>query len=212
MMKLVISGNLTLLIVTSICIFGFSCFLVLRLKKQEQHILETERLVLREFTMQDEKDLLPLFSDPDVMHFSVWGPLDNKGVKNFLEKTLQSYKTYGYGKWAVILKETGELIGACGIHNVQVDGELLTEVGYRLAKKYWGKGLGTEVARAIRDYGFKVLNLPYLVSCMHPDNVASIRVAEKNGMKYCKNGEFFGTPCQIYEITQDEWVKLKNPA
>jgi len=193
--------------VVALAALSVSIFSVLPLscsysKKEGKFVLETERLILCEFTMEDEKDLLKLFSDPDVMHFSVSGPLDMKGVRAFLKKTLQSYKEHGYGKWAVILKKTGELVGACGIHNVKIDYEYLTEIGYRLVKKHWGKGLGTEVAVSIRDYGFETLKLPYLVSCMHPDNIASIRVAEKNGMKYWRDGEFFGVPCLVYGITR----------
>jgi len=197
-----------LLSIALLLFVGISADIFAYPKKEGKSMLETERLMLREFIMEDEENLLKLLSDKDVMHFSISGPLDIGGVRNFLQKTFQSYKTYGYGKWAVILKETGEFIGACGIHNVKIDGEWLIEVGYRLAKHHWGKGFATEAARAIRDYGFKTLKLSCLVSCMHPDNIASIRVAEKNGMSYWRNGKFFGVACLVYGIRRDTWAIL----
>ena len=140
------------------------------------------------------------------MRFSICGPLDIKGTTIFLEKTaIESYKEDGFGKWAVIDKDTNTLIGLCGLHNVDIGtNEIKTELGYRLAKDFWGKGLGTQAARAVRDYAFTTLKLNEIVSCIEKENLASIRVAEKVDMKFWKDGSLFGLPCKIYRITKSE--------
>ena len=174
-------------------------------------IIETKRLILREFTINDLTKLQKILSDKDVMLFSVWGPLDEKGTRIFLEKTFESYKKNGYGKWAVIDKEKNKLIGSCGLHNVDIgEGKMQTELGYRLAKNFWGKGLGAEAAKAMCKYGFKALHLREIISCIDKENVASIRVAEKIGMKHWKSGKMFGHECEIYKITDNEWRELNK--
>ena len=173
-------------------------------------ILETQNLILREFVMEDAPALQKILSDKDVMRFSIWGPLDLEATKIFLEKTaIESYKENGFGKWAVIHKDTNTLIGICGLLNEDIGtNEIKTELGYRLAKEFWGKGLGTEAARAVRDYAFTTLDLDEIVSCIDKENIPSIRVAEKNGMTFWKEGSLFGLPCQIYHITKSEWEEI----
>ena len=177
-----------------------------------KQIIETKNLILREFVMEDAPALQKILSDKDVMRFSIWGPLDLEATKVFLEKTaIGSYKTDGFGKWAVIHKDTNTLIGNCGLLDEDIgSNEIKTELGYRLAKKFWGKGLGTEAARAVRDYAFTILNLDEIVSCIDKENIPSIRVAEKNGMTFWKDGLLFGQPCQIYRITKNEWERCKK--
>ena len=169
-----------------------------------KQIIETKNLILREFVMEDAPALQKILSDKDVMRFSIWGPLDLEATKVFLEKTaIGSYKTDGFGKWAVIHKDTNTLIGSCGLLNEDIgNNEIKTELGYRLAKEFWGKGLGTEAASAVRDYAFTTLQLDEIVSCIDKENAPSIRVAEKVGMKFWQNGSIFGKPCMIYRITK----------
>ena len=109
---------------------------------------------------------------------------------------------------AVSSKENGELVGACGLHKIKIDRKNLIAIGCQLAKGYCGKGLGTEVCRAIRDYAFKHLPFDTVLSCIHPYNIASIRVAEKSDMKYLKEGKFLNNHCLVYGITRDEWKHL----
>jgi len=158
-------------------------------------IIETPRLIIREFTPHDELALFELFSDFDVMYFCVWGPLDLKGTRAFIKKTVENYKNKGFGKWAVILKKTGKLIGSCGFHTVKIDRDSIIELEYRLQKKLWGRGIGTEAAIACRDYGFTNLNLSEIFSGMDPNNIASMRVAEKTGMRFLRIGNFFNKKC-----------------
>lgn len=166
-------------------------------------ITETDRLILREFTINDVTELQKILSDKDVMHFSVWGPLDIESTRIFLEKIIESYKKHAFGKWAIIHKNTNTLIGYCGLLKEDIGtNEIKTELGYRLAKEFWGKGLGTEAARAVCSYAFTILNLSEIVSCIDKENIPSIRVAEKIGMSYWKDGFLFGEKCKIYKITK----------
>ena len=145
--------------------------------------LETERLHLRLFTYDDLQIMFDLNSDPEVIKYAAPKPLKNlQEAKKVLEEgPLADYRKYGYGRFAVVLKETGKVIGFCGIKYLpEIE---LPEVGYRYLKKYWGRGIGTEAARACVDFAREDLNIEKLVALIIPENIASIRVAEKLGMQ-----------------------------
>jgi len=162
-------------------------------------ILETGRLILLNFIMEDDKALLEIMSDGGMPHLTQFGPLDINYARGFLNRMLESYKDNGFGLWAVVEKETGNLIGHCGIHRVKInETEEKPELAYRIYKKLWGKGYATEAATAVRDYAFSVLKLPEIVSCIAHDNARSMRVAEKVGLTYWKEGVFKGMPCRVY--------------
>lgn len=143
--------------------------------------LETERLRLRLFTHDDLPVMFTLNSDPDVTKYADTPAKDMQEVRKRLEQgPLADYEKYGYGRFAVELKETGELIGFCGIKYLpEID---LNEVGYRYLKEYWGRGIGTEAARVCVDFARDDLGLEKLVALIIPENIGSIRVAEKLGM------------------------------
>ena len=178
-------------------------------KKDGIFFIETDRLILRKFKRRDKRALARIFSDKDIVHFSSWEPIDRKEAKEFIRNTFKSYKENGYGQLAVILKESGRFIGVCGLHKINIDGQDLVEMGCQLAKKYCSKGLGTEACRAVRDYAFRYLYIDMVLSCIHPYNVPSIRVAEKSGMKYLKEGKFLNHHCLVYGVTRDEWCLLQ---
>ena len=172
-------------------------------------ILETDRLILREFVYEDGKKLSSLMADKDFMNFSVWGPVDIEGTKDFLKKALRDYKNNGFGIWAVIHKDSNKLIGSCGLYIADIgNGQKAIETSYRLEKAFRGKGLAIESVVAVRDYAFSGLNLDEIVACVDAQNVPSIRVAEKVGMKYWKLGTLFGVHCCVYRITRDEWIDI----
>ncbi len=102
------------------------------------------------------------------------------------------------------MKSEKRLIGYCGIAIELIDGQLETELGYRLSEKYWGKGLATEAAQAALQYGLDRLKLPYIIAVVEPANYASIRVIEKLGMKYCKQTYFQGFQVNVYRMSADE--------
>ena len=148
-------------------------------------IATTPRLTLRQFHRGDLGALTAVLSDPEVMRFSVAGPMSRDQVADLLEHVEQSYRENGYGLWAVEHR-SGLMIGYCGLVAQDVDGRREVEIGYRLARNYWGGGLATEAAQAVRDHAFGPLGLTRIVSLVTPDNIASIRVAEKNGMRLRK--------------------------
>ena len=170
-------------------------------------ILETERLQLRQFTTDDNKYLLPIMQNKEVNKFisleHVFGPINHEYVEKMLERFFKTYESNGFGLLGVVYKKTNELIGWCGLHKMQLkDGEVI-ELAYTLDKKYWGQGLATEAAIAVKNYTFNTLKLPYIVSCIDSKNVASIKVAKKLGMQYWKDSEFFGKSCQVYKVENE---------
>jgi len=173
----------------------------LEFSNQKNKILETDNLILRNFVMEDDKLLLEIMADGGMPHLAQFGPLDINYTQGFLNRMLESYKNNGFGIWAVIKKDTNNLIGWCGIHKVKINEmEEKPELAYRIYKNLWGKGLATEAATAVRDYAFNVLKLPEIVSCISHNNERSMRVAEKVGLTYWKEGIFKGQSCRIYKI------------
>lgn len=146
-------------------------------------VLETPRLLLRPLTMDDLDDLCALYRDPEVRRYFPEGTLDRRQTADELTWIIEEYYgRYGYGLWATIHKRSGDFIGRCGLLPWTIDGRFEVEVAYLLARTRWGRGLGTEAAWGVREYGFGRLGLPRLISLIDPDNRASSRVAEKIGM------------------------------
>ncbi len=144
-------------------------------------VLETERLVLRHLTLDDRGPLYALLSPPAVSRF-IGGPLDEEEQRRRIAGHVAAYAERGYGAWAVERKEDGALLGRCGLHRWTIDGVDEVEVGYAFGEAFRGRGYATEAARATRDWGFRNLDVPHLVSIIDPLNAPSLRVAERNGM------------------------------
>ncbi len=168
-------------------------------------IIETERLILREYTWEDFDSLYEIVSDAETMqHYPK--PFDEERTKSWIEWNLQNYEKYGFGLWAVVLKETGEFIGDCGITIQDIDGENLPEIGYHIHKRYWRRGFGSEAAKAARDWAFNNTEYNCLYSYMKYTNIGSYSTAVANGMKKVKeypdekNGISYA-----YAITRKEW-------
>ena len=171
-------------------------------------IIETNRLILREYTLDDFDNLYEIVSDPETMrHYPK--PFDEERTRDWIEWNLENYKNYGFGLWVVTLKETGEFIGDCGISIQNIDGELLPEIGYHIHKKYWRRGFGSEAARAVRDWAFENTDYNCIYSYMKYTNVGSYSTAIANGMRKVK--EYQDEKNKIsyaYAITRDEWKLL----
>lgn len=161
--------------------------------------LETERLRLRLFTPDDLQVMFKLGTDPDVIRYADTPARDLEEARQRLEKgPLSDYKKYGYGRFAVELKETGKVIGFCGIKYLpEIE---LPEVGYRYFKEYWGRGIGTEAALACVDFARKDLKLGKLIALIMPENIRSIRVAEKLGMRKGPLIHVYGVDALQYEM------------
>ena len=164
--------------------------------------LETERLILREFTMDDLDAFASLMADPEVMRFSLSGPMkDKEQAREYLQKRIiDHYAQYGSGLYAAIHKTDNCLIGSIGLINQNIDGEKKTELGYRLHPSYWGKGLATEAASSICRHAFDHLAINELISIIDPKNTRSIEVAKRIGMCYWKDAVFHGIPVHIYVL------------
>ena len=110
--------------------------------------LQTERLILREYTMDDFDALYEIMSDAETMqHYPA--PFDQARTRRWIEWNLENYQKYGWGLWAVVLRESGEFIGDCGITLQNIDGQMLPEIGYHIHKKYWRRGFAKEAARTV---------------------------------------------------------------
>ncbi len=142
--------------------------------------LETERLVLRPMLQTDLDALLLIFTDPKVMAAFNHPPFTHEQMQRWLQRNLDHQQTFGYGLFSVILKETGELIGDCGLEQMEDQGA--AELGYDFRSDFWNQGYATEAATTVRDYAFHDLKLPRLISLIRVGNLASKRVAEKVGM------------------------------
>ena len=145
------------------------------------YIIETERLKLREFTMDDVNDLAAIFADPIMMQYYP-STKDKEETKKWIEKNIERYKKYGFGLWAVVRRDNDEFIGDCGITIQDIDGEEKPEIGYHISRDYWGQGYATEAALACKEYAFNVLGMEEIFSKIRSENISSRRVAEKVGM------------------------------
>ena len=169
-------------------------------------MLETERLILRRLVIEDLNDLFVLYSDPEIRKYFPDGAKNFNDTKEELEWYLNGHPEHPeLGLWATIHKETGKFIGRCGLLPWEIDGKLEVEIAYLLDKTYWHQGLATDAALGIMKYGFENLNLSRLICLMHPENLASRRVAERIGMKLENRvdgiaGDSF--PTLIYSISR----------
>ena len=145
--------------------------------------LETPRLQLRPMSSHDFDALHEIFADPRVMAAFDSEPFTAGQMQRWLQRNLEHQARLGYGLFSVIEKATGRLIGDCGLEQMEVEGQVVAELGYDFRSDVWGQGFATEAAVAVRDFAFQVLRLPRLISLMRVGNVASQRVAGKVGMR-----------------------------
>lgn len=166
-------------------------------------ILETDSLILRHQVLEDLDDLWALYCDPEITKYIPDAPRSREEAKEELEWHMHGHPRFPeLGLWATIHKETGKFIGRCGLLPWTIDGQPEVEVAYTIAREYWGQGLGTEVARAILNYGFEKLYLTRLICVIEPENTASKKVAEKIGMKFEREAHDEMGPFLIYSITK----------
>ena len=162
-------------------------------------ILETPRLRLRRLLPEDLNALYKLYRDPDIRRYFPEGVLSRKETKEELEYFLHGHPEHPeLGLWATVERETGAFIGRCGLLPWVLEGRYEVEVAYLINKSYWGRGLATEAARAVAEYGFGTLELTRLVSLIDEENRASQRVAEKVGMTFERAMEDEKGPFWLY--------------
>jgi len=153
-----------------------------------RQILETERLLIREFYETDAAAFFRLGSDPNIIRYTgdPGGGLTNveQALDVLRSRPMTDYAKYGYGRWACICKEDGKLIGFSGLK--YLDDLREVDLGYRFLPEYWGRGLATESGRAVVDYGFTHLALDHIIGLVVPDHRASCRVLEKLGFRFAE--------------------------
>lgn len=182
-------------------------------------IIETERLILREWQPEDLAPFSAINQDPYVMEYLL-KPLTEDETAVMIEKIKTHFIQYGFGLFACILKETSELIGFVGLNvpDFQTFFTPCVEIGWRLASRFWGKGYATEAARAVLKAGFKQYDLQEIVSFTVPANHRSRRVMEKIGLTRDVKGDFyhpkvpFGHPLMLhvlYRITKETFEGME---
>lgn len=163
-------------------------------------ILETPRLIFREWRSDDWMRFKPIATNPLVIRYVGMGHAPNdEQIQAYIEAARNLYRTQRFCLWPLIYRENQELIGFCGLDRLWGGDEI--EIGYWLAPDYWGKGLATEAAQAVMQYGKEKLGLRQIVAVAQPANKASIRVLKKLGMTYVKNALHDGVDHAIYRYS-----------
>ena len=167
-------------------------------------VLETPRIILREYTEDDAEDFFRLNSNPDVMRYVPDDPMQSveEARTILVSHPMADYRERGFGRCACIMKGTGENIGFCGLKYLKEIDDI--DLGFRFLPKHWGKGLATEAASECIDYGFSKLALDHIVGFAEPDNHASIRVLEKVGMQFTGMVRLLGCDMRRYVIRRDD--------
>ena len=170
--------------------------------------LETERLYLREMTLQDFDALYLVLSDKDIMRHYPY-TFDAERIRNWITGNIERYRTLGFGLWAVCLKETGEMIGDCGLTMQMINGQIKPEIGYHIRANQQRNGYAKEAAAAVRDWTFR--NTPFQIVCsyMTQANEPSARTAAAYGCKETQTYQDnqYGI-MRVFSITKEEWVSL----
>jgi ribosomal-protein-alanine N-acetyltransferase len=165
-------------------------------------IVETERFTLRGFVFEDVDRLAEILGDPQVMRYMPGDePWPREAAERELRGIVEHWGLHGYGRWAVVDGEGGEVIGWCGLGFLPEIGE--TEVAYLLDKDYWNRGIATEAARISLRYGFEEASLERIIALAFPENTASRRVMEKIGMAYEKMIHIWKLDLVQYQISRD---------
>jgi RimJ/RimL family protein N-acetyltransferase len=156
---------------------------IINIRKTMQKIFETNRLFLREFIDSDYNDLCEILQDKDVM-YAYEHSFSEDEVKSWYNKLIVGhYKKYGFGLWAVIHKESNEILGQCGLTIQDIDGKEYLEIGYLFKKKHWHKGYAVESASGCKKYAFEKLKKKKVYSIIRENNIASQNVAKRIGME-----------------------------
>ncbi|BCN30296.1 GNAT family N-acetyltransferase [Anaeromicropila herbilytica] len=176
-------------------------------------IATTERLIIRELTVEDITNMYQIYQNPEVCKY-----IDN--LDEYLEIEIEKHKAYiknvyeffGYGLWGVFSKETGELIGRCGIQNQEIDGKVEIEIGYLLDQNHWGLGYAIECTRAVLLYAFEELGINRVVAKINKLNTRSINLAKHMGLHLEKEITIAKRVYELYAIENVDEISLEDEA
>lgn len=168
---------------------------------------ETERLKFRLLQHSDYDEWMPLFADRNTAVFLGMGHLATakEQCDLWFEKSMARYANNKGGMNVLLDKQNGKLIGQCGLLIQEVEGETILEIGYSILPQYWGKGFATEAAQKCKEEAFMKQYSEELYSIIHMENIASMKVAENNGMKRYKSlPDYKGMPVYLYRISSGD--------
>ncbi len=170
-------------------------------------MFEPDLLILRPLDERDVEAIFAMRSDAEVMRF-IREPQNRAESVNWVKLVTSRWASDKIGFCAVIEKQTNEFVGWCGLWQLKESGEL--EIGYAIAKEFWGRGFAAEAARIFLQYAFERLKPEKIVAVAEPENVASRRVMEKIGMKFIRLGEFYSRELVQYAISRESWVENRE--
>jgi RimJ/RimL family protein N-acetyltransferase len=168
-------------------------------------ILETARLRLEPMADEHLDGLFAMNKDPAVMRYITGEPESREATLAMIGRVKQRWANWGFGWWSLFDKQSGELIGAAGLHYLGYDPANRHEIGWRLRQDKWGQGFASEAARRIAAFAFDELDAPVLCAICHPDNLDSSRVMKKLGMTYQRQEEWHGAMVSVHQITAAQW-------
>jgi len=172
--------------------------------------ITTDRLILREMTGDDFDALYAVLSDSDIMQHYPYS-FDEERVRGWINRNIERYSIFGFGLWAVCLKETGEIIGDCGLTMQNIGGVIKPEIGYHIRKDMQKKGFAKEAALAVRDWTFDNTPFKVIYSYMKYTNTPSAKTALSWG---CHQVDEFKDEVneitKVFAITKTEWESLVN--
>ncbi|HEX8499537.1 MAG TPA: GNAT family N-acetyltransferase [Pyrinomonadaceae bacterium] len=167
--------------------------------------LRTERLVLRMFREEDLDEYAAMAADPEVTrHLGDGGTLSRADAWRQMAMILGHWQLRGYGMWAAEESATGRLVGRVGFFNPE--GWPGFELGWTLAREFWGRGYATEAARRALEYGFTELGRAHVISLIRPANAPSVRVAGRLGERLEGEVQLHGSTALVYGITREDWL------
>ena len=164
------------------------------------YILETERIIIKEFQEGDVHELMKVFSDPDVMMFSSHGVRNEHQILDFIKHSKQNYKLYNFGQWGLFNRSTGEFLGVAGLNKSDVNDSELVHVSYRLKKSRQGNGYAVEAVNGILKYAKEMLGFSSLHAMIDPNNKPSEKLALKAGFTLKSQCTFKGDNLNLYRI------------
>lgn len=173
-------------------------------------IIETSRLYLREMNEADYEALYAILEDSDIRQHYPY-TFDAKRIRGWIAKNIERYDIFGFGLWAVCLKENGRMIGDCGLTMQQINGKILPEIGYHFLKECRGNGYATEAALAVRDWVFENTPFNTIYSYMKADNEPSCKTAAAYGGKQVDEYlDAEGGMTKVFAVTRDERNRLSR--
>ena len=170
--------------------------------------LETKRLILREMNRNDYDALYKVLADSKIMQHYPYS-FDEERVRNWIERNMERYRIFGFGLWAVCLRETGEMIGDCGLSMQIINGVIKPEIGYHIRGDMQRKGYAKEAATAVRDWTFENTPFQIIFSYMKYTNIPSAMAAQSWG---CRQVDEFEDEVngitKVFAITRAEWETI----